>query len=228
VYAALQADASFEVTRRRLDVGDILVATAQTSPEDALAELRAICIERKTWSDLSASICDGRLQEQKSRMLAEPDVRYVYMIEHPSVEPWAGTLGGMRHSCMWGALTKMQLRDNFVVMHSCSPADTADKVLYLAKQMRDGDRFRAGGGARVAAGVQKRKRANLADPGSKLRAMLTVIPGMSADKAEVVCAAFPTVAALVAAPAQAIAVQTSGARAIGPKLAASIKEVFCA
>ena len=206
-----------QAERRRLDVGDILVQGEDLS----------VCIERKTWPDLCASICDGRLQEQKSRMLRDERTRYVYAVEGAEVEAWDGFHRGMRQKCMWGALVKMQMRDDIAVFHTRSPQDTAALAMYIAQQLREGG-FRAGGGSEAVAGVQKRKRDNLADPAAVLRAMLTVIPGMSAAKAEVLLRAYPTVSKLVAATPTEIATQSCGARAIGPKLATAVKAVFFA
>lgn len=46
--------------RRWLDVGDITISNGACT----------FVIERKQWSDLAASICDGRLKEQKNRMIS--------------------------------------------------------------------------------------------------------------------------------------------------------------
>ena len=121
VYQSLEAEcgASVQIRRQRLDVGDVFVHAHDTSlgSEEGAGDscvkefAHGICVERKTWADLCASIVDGRLAEQKSRMV-EPNVRYVYAIECPTIDPWDGFYrGSMRNKCMWGALVKMQLRD---------------------------------------------------------------------------------------------------------------------
>lgn len=212
VFAAVQAGAA-GCERQRLDVGDVLIRTVGGD----------ISLERKTWADLCASIADGRLAEQKSRMV-DPSVRYVYAIEGADVAPWDGFHRGMRQKCMWGALVKMQLRDGVSVFFTRSPEDTAALVLYLAQQGEGGFEPKAPG---VVSGVQKRKRDNLADPAAVLRGMLTVIPGMSAAKADAALRSFPTVALLVAADAAELAAVECGSRKLGPKMAQAIKAVFC-
>lgn len=209
------------VRRQRLDVGDVFVHA-----DDDQDFTRGICVERKTWADLCASIVDGRLHEQKSRMV-EPAVRYVYAIEGADVAAWDGFYrsGSMRNKCMWGAIVKMQLRDGCSVVHTCSPEDTAALVVYLSQQAREGG-FEPKSTGGVVSGVQKRKRDNLTDPAAVLRGMLTVIPGMSASKADAVLATYATVGQLVAADASDLANVSCGCRALGPKMAGAIKGVF--
>ena len=52
VFTALQS-MNVPSERRRLDVGDITVSNEQ----------RTLVLERKRWSDLAASICDGRFKD---------------------------------------------------------------------------------------------------------------------------------------------------------------------
>ena len=222
VYEALLSLEEFEVRRQRLDVGDAFVHTAD---DESFAE--GICVERKTWADLAASIVDGRLAEQKSRMI-DPAVQYVYAIEDQTVASWDGFFrgGAMRNKCLWGSIVKMQLRDHCSVVHTCSPADTAALVHYLAQQLRDGGFEPKVGSVISGGGVHKRKRDNLNDPTAALRAMLAVIPGMSASKAGAVVGAFPTAAQLVSADETTLSKLSVGQRKLGPKMATAIKTVF--
>lgn len=57
------------VTKKCLDIGDIIL-------RDGLYE---IIIERKTWTDLYASICDGRYREQRARLLMSRNGKTVVM-----------------------------------------------------------------------------------------------------------------------------------------------------
>lgn len=218
VFAALERGCPEGATleRRRLDVGDLCV-------EDAGVQ---VIIERKTWADLAASVCDGRFQEQKSRMIASETVRYAYAIEGSSVEAWDGFHRGMRNKALWAAVVKTALRDEMTVFHTRSPEDTAELAAYLWVQLRDGG-FRPGGGRPALAGVQKRKRHNLVgNPEAVLRHMLTTIDLVSATRAETLVQAFPTVSDLVAATPVQIATLTCGGRALGACLARNVKAVF--
>ena len=217
LFQAVQGGGACDVSRQRLDVGDVLIRNESTGV--------AVCVERKTHADLCASIVDGRLAEQKSRMV-EPTVRYVYAVEGSTVEPWDGFYrGSMRNRCIWGALVKLQLRDGFPVVHTRSPEDTAALVVYLAGQLRD-DGLEPKARSNVVSGVQKRKRDNLSDPVAVLRGMLTVIPGMSVARADVVLRTFGTVVQLQQATASELATLLCGSRALGPKMAQAIKQVF--
>lgn len=202
------------VCRKRLDVCDIEVRHGG----------QTICIERKTWSDLAASICDGRFHEQKVRMVPADGVMYAYVIEG-EIASWDGSLRNMSHRSLWGALVKTALRDNFVVFHAATPRDIAELCIYLFEQLRDGG-FAPKTAGHCVAGVQKRKRDNLNDAVSILRAMLVNIPGMSATRADKVLAAFPDVPSLCAAEQSRLAAVDCGDRRLGPKLASQLKSVF--
>ena len=212
-----------DVRRQRLDVGDVRV-----SATDGDGDGMAVVFERKTWADLASSICDGRLVEQKSRMV-EPNTRYVCVVEGPQVHAFDGMHRNMGHRCMWGALIKMQLRDGFDVLFARSADDMAMLVLYIAQQMREGGfAMRSQHSTLSGTAPMKRKRDNLSDPTAVLRAMLTVVPGMSCAKAAVVAEAYPTVARLVAATPTELATLSCGTRALGPKMAIALKNVFTA
>lgn len=215
VAATLASRHDVPTRRKRLDVGDVHVEGGATT----------FVIERKRWSDLAASICDGRFHEQKARMKNKeedadaPVVQWVYVIEG-ALAGWQGSHRGMAHKCMWAAVVKTALRDGVPVMHTASAEDTASLCAYLHEM--DGAR-RA---TVVGVGTYKRKRDNLREPGHVLRAMLVNVPGISVAKADYVLAAYPTVAALCAASAAELAAVGCGGRALGPKMAQALKAVF--
>lgn len=101
--------------RKRLDVGDILIHNENCE----------FVLERKTWNDLSASICDGRWSEQQSRMnsneedCGEKKKLFGYIIEGELID-W-NQISNMNPKSIWGALIKAQVRDGFYIFH------TADK-----------------------------------------------------------------------------------------------------
>lgn len=203
------------VVRERLDVGDFVIDCEEKG---------IICVERKRWSDLASSICDGRFHEQKSRMV-QPSTQYVYVIEHATVPSWKGNQGSMQSHCMWAALIKTGIRDGFHVFFASDASNTAALISYIANE------FKSGGFVRkettdAIPGVQKRKRDNLEDPVCVLRGMLSIIPGMSSTKSLSITQAYPTVKDLVGATEADLSGVKCGARRIGPKLAASIKKVF--
>ena len=241
IYAMLGAkpETAPPVSRVRLDVGDIHISHNDFH----------LFLERKQLLDLSASICDGRFREQKSRMLPAPNTRYAYVIEG-AIPSWDGAAArGIPPKNMWGALVKTAMRDNLTIFHTASARDTASLCIYLHKQLTEGAiRFDANttntvtpdnnpdepntnpsssSSSHVIPGtVHKRKRDNLATPSAILRAMLADIPGISVAKAETLLRAFPDVPSLMRATESEIASVKCGERKIGPKQASVVKSVF--
>lgn len=201
------------VERRRLDVGDILIE----------AEGMTFCIERKKWSDLAASICDGRLKEQKSRMVSSDSVRYAYVIEG-QIASWENHHRGMSCKAMHCALVKLQMRDGISVFHTLSENDTASLCIYIENQAAS-QGFVSGGGT-SAPGISKRKRENLASPEAIFKGMLSLIPGMSISKAQAISDKFPSVPSLCSTNEDELANIQCGGRKLGPKMAKTIKSVF--
>ena len=198
------------VQRRRLDVGDVLIEGPTR-----------ICLERKRWADLASSICDGRFHEQKMRMV-EDGVKYAYVVEG-ELPDWDGSYRSMSHKCLWGAVVKTSVRDGIPVLHTASVEDTSCLLQYIAK---DDAACLSELPRRVLPGVQKRKRDNLGGPASVLIAMLSIVPGMSASKAEAVVSAFPSASDLCAATQSDLENVSCGSRKLGPKMAGALKAVF--
>lgn len=75
-------DKTFEVAR--LDIADFRLEDSKDNNQ------KIILIERKTWSDLSSSLKDGRFREQRSRLLMSmkdnPNIKVCYLIEGPYQE----------------------------------------------------------------------------------------------------------------------------------------------
>ena len=68
-----QSYPNFTFSVETLPVGDIALRVADQT---------VFLLERKTWSDLEASIIDKRFHEQGHR-LAESGIRYAYVLEGP-------------------------------------------------------------------------------------------------------------------------------------------------
>lgn len=214
VYTVLQS-INVPSERRRLDVGDITVSN----------EHRTLVLERKQWSDLAASICDGRFKEQKSRMISTDNTVYMYVVEGP-LGPWNGSCRGMQHTCMWAALTKTCLRDGIPVFHTLTETDTASLCAYLYTQIASNGFDAHPENGVVSGSASKRKRDNLESPTNALRAMLCVIPGVSTAKANALVERWPHVTLLSSASEFDIAHLKCGDRHMGPKLARRIRSIF--
>jgi len=215
VFRALQSmNAPSE--RQRLDVGDIAISN----------DHRTFVLERKQWTDLAASICDGRFKEQKSRMVAADNVLYMYVIEGPLCG-WDGSCRNMKHTCMWAALAKTYVRDGIPVFHTLSETDTASLCTYLHTQLASsGFDPRPGGNGVLSGSASKRKRDNLESPTDALRAMLCVVPGVSKARADALVERWPHVTLLSSATESELAHLKCGDRHLGPALARRIHAVF--
>ena len=208
-------DANVYVERKRLDVGDIIIYN----------ESITFILERKTWSDLTASICDGRWNEQKSRMLHESTVKYGYIIEG-NLPSWEKN-DSMRMNpvALWGALLKTQIRDEMYVFHTDSKYSTSQLILYLYKQLKSsGFEVKK---SNIISGIGfKRKRDNLNDSHNVLTAMLTVIPGMSKAKSQAVVCTYPSVTDLSQCTIQDLSNVQCGNKKLGSSLASVIYDIF--
>lgn len=208
------------VERRLLHVGDIIISTSTID----------YVIERKTWADLAASICDGRWSEQKSRMAAADNseshmkpCKYAYIIEGP-LDGWTrnGGASRMNPASMWGAILKTQIRDGMHVFHTKDKLCTIKLVLYLHKQFSTESFNMIIPMTIPGLNNVKRKRDNLTTRPALLVAMLSVIPGMSKGKATTIVELYPSLKSLAAAEVDALSQVQCGGRCLGPVLARRI------
>lgn len=113
---------SFEV--KQLDLGDIVF---QNDNDDVV-----LIIERKTLNDLKASICDGRLREQRSRLLSNYNTkRIMYIIE--------GDINTVNKSLnvdtLLGSMINMQLRDSIIVHKTTNITETMRYIIKLKSKL---------------------------------------------------------------------------------------------
>ena len=180
-----------------LDIGDILIY------RDGVP---AVLIERKTWSDLRASIRDNRLGEQTARMIPlckEANVRPIYLVEHPNVPQWeaAGDIRGLSDKLI-DCTINGYVTAGIGVIRSAGITHTSDIVTWLLRRTHEGkiSGF-SGHGSNVhgfVAPVQCKKGANLTKRAIWLN-MLQTIHGMSKSKAEQIEKHFKDPAALIVA-----------------------------
>lgn len=101
-----------------LDIGDIMF-----KKNDEIIFI----IERKTIQDLKASICDGRLREQKARILGSgvSSERILYLIEGNLDKAPTENINGIPVSTLLGSIINTQLRDNIKVYKTSSIQESA-------------------------------------------------------------------------------------------------------
>lgn len=210
------SERGIEARRERLDVGDVILRTDELD----------YVIERKTWPDLMASICDGRWMEQKSRMGAELErpTRYAYLIEGELID-W--DRNAKMHVPMWGALMKTQARDDIHVFHAKDKPACVELMLYMHQQLVSNGFVRKEKTTHMpGTNALKRKRDNLTSPRSVLTAMLNVIPGMSFARAEAIVKTYPSIILLQSASVEQLSEIKCGERKLGPALAKRVYDVF--
>jgi ERCC4-type nuclease len=111
-----------EYLKKQMDVGDICFSNGD----------EYVCVlERKTVSDLSSSIVDGRYHEQKTRLLASGmTVGYV-------IEGFVDT----KDKRVFGAILNTSLRDNIPVLYSKNIDETIDIIQHYASNITPSDAF---------------------------------------------------------------------------------------
>lgn len=95
-----------------------------------------IVIERKTLSDLAASIKDGRYHSQKKKLLEtiEPS-KICYIIEGSfSFVPQNTSIQGITHEAIVSCLLNTQFRDGIHVIQSKNVEETCDIIQHILKR----------------------------------------------------------------------------------------------
>jgi len=107
---------------KQLDLGDIIFV-------DEESDNPLLIIERKTVSDLAASIKDGRAREQKARLIdlyVKKGIKVMYLIESFD-SPKSGKTG-LPHNTLLSSLINTIVRDNIMVYHT-SGVEMSTKVI---------------------------------------------------------------------------------------------------
>lgn len=154
-----------------LDIGDILIGD--------------ILIERKTLSDLVASIKDGRYQEQKMR-LKQYNGKVIFLIE--------GFLekSNPNYDMILGAMVSIQFKDNFLVYQTKDVESSVEFVLRVIKKYGEFGEMKGG----YFESVNIKKKENYT-PELYYLSILTEIPGVSKSIAQEIQKTCPTLPELI-------------------------------
>lgn len=92
-----------------------------------------LLIERKTFSDLSSSIIDGRFREQKSRIeeSVKDNEKIMYIIEGIRKE---NAKFGLKMNILEGAILNLIFKHKFKVLNTCNIDDTIETILMIYKK----------------------------------------------------------------------------------------------
>lgn len=161
-----------------------------------IGDQEVFAIERKTKSDLIASIVDSRYKEQKIRLIEhfkKKNIPVVYLIEGFYVR---GGHESVPHKNLLAALVNTNLRDDISVYHVETLKDSVDYLLEIQKklpQFQGNDKVAAE--AEYITSIQKKKGDNI-NPENILIFMLCQIPKVGHNVAKVIAEKYKTVTEL--------------------------------
>jgi ERCC4-type nuclease len=175
--ASSVADNSFSFETGQLPVGDVAFYAGE--------KLVALA-ERKTYSDLDASIKDGRYREQRSRMkevmTTEGGPVCFYILEGCHCDEDFRVPGSERRIA--GALENLAIEHQMGLLPTKSIEDTYRTIIRLAEKLgKDHSR-------NAVPTFPKSRKATVSE--NLLPCMLSVIPGVSGAVAQAVAAAYPS------------------------------------
>jgi len=196
----------------------LLLRTLQNSKEESieddpeLGKIHSILIERKSFTDLKASMSDGRYHEQKSRYKQLPRGSVYYILENndPKYEQlgWKQYIGAYIHTIM---------RDNIPVIITNSTEETHKIIIKIAQALDEFGPDSNNNSASIESSQIKKKKVS----GKEVyKQQLCCFPGISSGKADSIAETYPTITKLI----EAISSGTFKVKGIGPVLASKIKE----
>ncbi len=186
-----QFDTSFDFVIEPLDIGDALIEDIENGIQ--------LVFERKTLSDLSASLKDGRYKEQKHRLLATyPSKCITYIIEEGSLLQHDAY--GMRKSVYTGIYTHSMYRDGVHVVFTKNIAETAEWIRDVATKCKENPAKMVQEGTDpnyLHSRKAKCRKSDNIDPEACYKLQLCQIPGISYKVADSLIKEFPTLLALM-------------------------------
>lgn len=117
---------TIQISREVLPLGDILIQTD--------SQRNVVLIERKSFSDLLASIKDGRYEEQSYRLIHTGEYsphNIIYMIEGM----FSQVRTPMEKRIILSAMTSLNHFKGFSVFRTCSLNETAENIVWMAEKM---------------------------------------------------------------------------------------------
>jgi crossover junction endonuclease MUS81 len=117
---------TIQLSREVLPLGDILLRTD--------GQRNVVLIERKSFSDLLASIKDGRYEEQSYRLIHTGEYsphNIIYMIEGM----FSQVRTPMEKRIILSAMTSLNHFKGFSVFRTCSLNETAENIVWMAEKM---------------------------------------------------------------------------------------------
>lgn len=205
MFSELQKRLGPAVEARSLPLGDVLWIWRNEITGEELVS--GWIVERKTFADLSASICDGRYDEQKGRLLEAPNLRgVIFLVEGNAplfgVEDGAQSRGrgfGQRlgpkvsEKALATSATNTQLISGFNVLHSASIPHSISLLValhnVLARDIKGQGDLQGVSYQDFAERTQKHGRRRVFEAFGR---MLRMVPGCGAEATEAMVDEFQT------------------------------------
>lgn len=152
--------------------------------------------ERKTLSDLAASIKDGRYKNQKIKLLeSTPDNALYYIIEGPidfSLSNINVISNGISNKIMVSCIINMMIRDNIKIFFTKNIMETIDLITNIVERIKaDPIKYNKITNKDIEPVIKKVKSINLSKE-KCFEHILCQIPGISNKTAHAVCQKYPT------------------------------------
>lgn len=233
-------DVKLPFKTQALPVGDIWISRQMPpalqigndlSSNSTIQSSIELVIERKSHSDLVASIKDGRWREQKARLLTycneEGKIRHPIYIVEGSMQFLPATGQGMTISVLRKLMNRLQIKYGINVITTDDMADTVLTINFLVEQMNedpttDPYAFTASNKTKqYYENVVIAKKANKEDPANFARTVLMQCPGLSATFADaIITHAGPKLADVFAKDEKTLAaIPVTEKRKVGPVVA---------
>jgi ERCC4-type nuclease len=169
-----------KVTKKCLDIGDIVL-------DDGMYE---IIIERKTWTDLYASVCDGRYREQRARLLTSRNEKRVvmYVIEGDGVSLLESSVYEMCRRTLY----RLMIAYCVPVHFTRHVKDTVEWIEWMAARDTLGVFFQTRNMEqdRIENVLQRRDKKSIQTPKNLLVGVLSSIHGVSYSLASTIAESF--------------------------------------
>lgn len=209
---------------RQLDLGDVLILYSKGEIQEGLseearkllgmgdekAEVFTVVFERKSYTDLKASMSDGRYREQKARYLKLPKGMMYYLLE--ANDPQFKSLDKKQ---FLGMYVHTMVRDGLPVFHTSSLEDT---FAFLVKIGQTIEEFGIKGLECPVETTQIKKKK--VEGKEVYKQQLCCFPGISSVKADAILAVYPNMASLI----EAVKAGNFKVKGLGPVLGKKIKE----
>ena len=170
-----------KVEQRALPIGDVVWVWRREKSDEYIA---GYAVERKAVEDLSASLMDGRFEEQRRRLARAPGVstviyvlegKYAEAVERvPNLLPEASLLTAMRHT---------ELLDGFAVVTTDHATETAEALIDMHVRIQSKGTFFPSEEDSVTYRdfASNTHKSNTMTVGQMTSKMLRAVPGIGAD-----------------------------------------------